>query len=473
MQPIITPAESARLDAAAPDPVEMLMERAGLGVALAAARMGAGYGSRVCVLAGPGNNGGDGYVAARYLAGRGASVCVHALGFPKGEHSPARNAGAAAAAAGVRMHQLGEVHRADLIVDALFGAGFRGELPEEAALWTDTTDPVLAVDVPSGLDAATGDVAGTAMTAAYTVTFHARKVGHLFGEGPERCGMVEVVDIGLDPAGETRAELLLCEEGDARRPTRARTAHKWSAGAVLVVGGSPGLTGAPLLAARASLNFGAGAAVVACPGALGPLYEGMAPGVMTAAVGKGERFAPADAAELLERAARFDVLALGPGLGPDQHEFVAAVVAGWDGGLVVDADGLNALPEPSAVADRTGDTVLTPHGGEFRRIAGTEPTYETAAEYAAAARATVVLKGNPTVVAGGERWVVASGGPELATVGTGDVLTGMIAALWAGGIGAEAAARSGAYWHGVAGAALASERTVTAELLADAVGRFG
>ncbi len=478
MKPVITPAESARLDANSPVPVATLMERAGVAVAVAAAGMGAGYGRRVAVLAGPGNNGGDGYVAARHLARRGAAVAVHALGYPRGDGGPARAAALAAVDEGVRVLPLDRPQPADLVIDALFGAGFRGELPAGAAAWARAGGRVLAVDVPSGLDAATGEVRGAAFTAERTVTFHALKVGHLLGEGPDRSGEITVADIGLPPypdpphlAGPGAGpELLLCEQEDAPLPARARTDHKWSAGAVLVVGGSPGLTGAPLLAARAALHFGAGSVAIACPGALAPLYEAMAPGLMTAAVGAGHRFDPSDLADLLERARRYDVLALGPGLGPDMDKFVAGLVEGWEGKLVVDADGLNALPPPRSVARRTGETILTPHGGEFRRMTGHPPGYEAAFDHARRARAVVLLKGNPTLAVGGEKWVITSGGSELATIGTGDVLTGMVSALWAQGLGAEAAARSAAYWHGRAGAALAETETVTAERLATAIG---
>ncbi len=478
MKPVITPAESARLDAAASEPVHVLMERAGLGVALAAAGMGARYGATVRVLAGPGNNGGDGWVAARYLARRGADVTVHALDFPKGDGA-ARRAARAADQAGVRTTTLGSPQPADLVIDAVFGAGFHGEVPDEVAAWARTETPVLAVDVPSGLDAATGAVHGTAFTAARTVTFHALKVGHLLGEGPERCGAVTVHDIGLPPyphpphlAEPGGPELLLCEDQDAPLPAPPRTAHKWTRGGVLVVGGSPGITGAPVLAAQAALNVGAGAAAVACPGGLAAVFEAATPGVMTVPIGGGQRFEPADATDLLDRARRYDVLALGPGLGAEQDKFVEAIVTGWTGKLVVDADGLNALPPPPALVDRSGETILTPHAGEFRRLTGAEPTYRSAADYAARSRSTVVLKGNPTFVVGGERWVVTSGGPELATIGTGDVLTGMVASLWAQGLGAETAARSAAHRHGLAGARLAAADTVTAERLAGHLGRL-
>jgi len=468
MQPVITPEESARLDAESSVPVDVLMDRAGYGVARAAAEMGIGYGSRVVVLTGRGNNGGDGFVAARYLVRRGAQVEVRSLGFPRGDFSPARRAATAAVRAGVAVESLGSPDRSwDLLVDAVFGTGFHGTLPENLHPWTELALPVLAVDVPSGLDGATGRVDGPAFTATRTVTFHAPKTGHLLGEGPDRCGRLTVVDIGL--AGE-RPELLQCEADDAPLPHRSRTAHKWSAGSVLVVGGAPGTTGAPVLAADAALRAGAGAVALACPEGLQPIYETMRPGLLTVAAAPGERFG-GDADAVLRRAERFDVLALGPGLGPVPETFVSSLLARWPGPVVLDADGLNALSSPEALAVRDGRLVLTPHAGEFRRLTGEEASYQAASRLAGATGTTVVLKGNPTFVLGAERWVVTTGGPELATIGTGDVLTGMIAAFAAGGLPVEVAARSAVYRHGLAGRRLAARTTVTAPELVDEVGR--
>lgn len=469
MQLVITPAESAVLDAAASDRIEQLMERAGLWVALAAADMGARYGRRVAVLAGPGNNGGDAYVAARYLARRGAAVTVHARGYPRGDSSAARRAAISAHHAGVRVVPLGAPAPADLVVDGLFGAGFHGSLPEDVLPWLGHTAPVLAIDVPSGLDASDGRVEGEGFFADRTVTFHARKVGHLLGEGPERCGQLEVRPIGLD--GGT-PELRLVEEGDARLPARRRRSHKWSAGSVLVVGGSPGLTGAAMLTAQSALHAGAGAVAIAVPGRWQATLAGMSPGVMTRAIGDGERFAPGDVADVLEYAARFDVMAVGPGLGPEQEKFVAELLNEWDGPMVLDADGLNAITDPSRLLGRRDDTIVTPHGGEFKRLTGDDPGYEAAVALGAATGAIVVLKGNPTfVAAGGAPWVVTEGGPELATIGTGDVLTGTIAAFRARGLEADAAAYSAAFWHGRAGRSLARSTTVTAEVLVEEIGR--
>lgn len=467
MKPIITPAESARLDQAASEPVEVLMERAGLAVAIAATRMGSGYGSRVIVLAGPGSNGGDGYVAARFLKERGAMVEVEAVAEPK-QASAARRAARKAVDRGVPVRPLGGPRAADLIIDAVFGAGFHGIVPGEVAAWSEGGPPVLAVDLPSGLDGTTGEVGGAAFTADCTVTFHALKVGHVIGEGPDRSGKVEVVDIGLE-GGEP--ELLLCEDEDAVVPERARDAHKWSAGSVAVVGGSEGIGGAALLAARSALEFGAGAVRLVCPGGLAGAYAAADPGVMTAPIGDARRLGPEDAAAVLEAVQRFDVVALGPGLGKGQGDLVAAVMEGCERPMVLDADGITAATVAGLSARRAA-TVVTPHAGEFERLSGEAASHLAAAELAAGTGSVILLKGSPTIVAGAPPWVVTSGGPELATIGTGDVLTGMVAALLARGLDPEAAARSAAHRHGLAGRALAARTSVTATALAGEIGRF-
>lgn len=468
MRLVITPEESNRLDAASVEPVEILMERAGLGVALAAVDLGVGYGSRVVVLAGAGNNGGDGYVAARYLQRRGVQVTVHALGYPRGDYSPARLASIRAVAAGVEVVELGEPEPADLIVDALFGVGFRGELPAAVRPWLEHDAPVVAVDVPSGLQALTGESSGDAFTADVTVTFHALKPGHLIGEGPERCGLIRLVDIGLQGGNP---ELRVCEVEDAPIPDRERTAHKWSVGSVAVVGSSRGMVGAGVLAARSALSAGAGSAAVVSPSAVQDQVAAMSPGLLTHGIGAGDRFQVADVADALEYTARFDVVVLGPGLGPDDG-FVQEFVAGRQGKLLIDADGINNLGGMQPLINRSAPTVITPHAGEFARLTGEAADYRTAMSVPDKAGTVVLLKGNPTFVLGAEQWVVTSGGPELATIGTGDVLAGLVGALWARGLDAEVAARSGAFWHGIAGAELAVRQTVTAEALSEMVGEL-
>ncbi|MGH8875005.1 MAG: NAD(P)H-hydrate dehydratase, partial [Acidimicrobiia bacterium] len=238
---------------------------------------------------------------------------------------------------------------------------------------------------------------------------------------------------------------------------------------VLVVGGAPGMVGATVLAGRGALRFGAGAVAVACPKTLQMAVAGPAPELLSYGLGEGEHFTSDLVTETLEVAERFDVLVVGSGIGRGQEVFVRGVAERWPGRLLLDADGINAV-DIDTLRSRSGPTVLTPHAGEFRRLAGSEPDYRAAVRLAEACGATVLLKGNPTIVTDRVPWVITSGGPELATIGTGDVLTGMVAALWARGLDPVAAARSGAHWHGRAGAYL--KGAVTADRLVAAVGQW-
>lgn len=453
MKPVVTADEYRRVDKAYTGDLIAAMDRAGHAVALAAARTGAGYGSHVAVLAGPGNNGGDGYVAARYLKDRGAFVTVHALAEPK--TTEARDAASKSTSAGVSVALLDEVTEADLVIDALFGGGARRGLPDEVLAWMDTAAPVVAVDYPTGLDADTGEVHERAFRAVETVTFGSLKTGHVRGDGPEHCGQVTVADIGIHGG---QPSMFIAEEDDAPRPSRKRDAHKWSAGAVLVLGGSPGLVGASILAARSALAFGAGTVYIA-----------------TSRVDEVQRIAPEIPAVTLEDAAdrlgRFDVVVAGPGLAEEDVELVQPVLAGGNR-AVLDAGGLT--PETLAAAKKGGgDVVVTPHDGEFSGIAGVGPGTYAVRSLAAREGIVVLRKGSPTMVSdGGLPILVTTGGPELATIGTGDVLAGMIAALWARGLQPGEAAVSAAYWHGVAGRELARHQTVTADVLSDYISAF-
>ncbi len=453
MRPLLTAAEYRRVDEAYPGDMSVAMDRAGHAVALAAVRQGAGYGKRVVVLAGPGNNGGDGYVAARYLRGRGAHVEVHALASPATELAKA--AATAARDCGVVVRDLEEPVSADLIIDAVFGGGGRPGASASLLAWMDTPDPVVAVDYPTGLDPDTGEVIEKAFHAIETVTFGTMKTGHVRGRGPDHCGTVTVADIGINGGAPS---MYIAEESDALRPPRRRTVHKWSAGAVLVVGGSTGLVGASILAGRSALGFGAGTVYLASKD-----------------LDRVQRSAPDLPAYDLERALdqldRFDVVVAGPGLASDDAESVRPLLAKARR-VVLDAGGLTPqLLEASK--DGGGEVVLTPHDGEFAGVAGTSPGVYSIRSFATREGVVVLRKGNPTMISdGGLPILVTSGGPELASIGTGDVLAGMIGALWARGLSPVQAAISGAYWHGVAAADLARTGTVTALRLAGHVGRF-
>ena len=454
MEPVLTAEEYRRVDKAWEGDLSAAMDRAGHAVALAAARHGAGYGKRVIVLAGPGNNGGDGYVAARYLKSRGAFVEIRSLGEPKTE--VAVEAAELAAAAGIPVAGLGPPDpEADLVVDALFGGGVRGALPGEVIEWMGTAAPVIAVDYPTGLDPDTGSVEERAFHAVETVTFGSLKTGHLMSLGPEHCGKVTVVDIGIEGG---RPAFYIAEETDAPRPGRDRTTHKWDAGAVLVVGGSTGIVGASTYAGRSALAFGAGSVVVASPRA--DLVHQIAPQLPT--------FEMADAESRLDR---FDVVIAGPGLAEADGDAARPLIAKAER-VVLDAGGLT--PELLAAATEGGaEVIVTPHAGEFTRLTGHGGGAYAARALARKHGVTVLFKGNPTIVSdGGIPVLVTSGGPELASIGTGDVLAGMIGALWARGLGPRQAAVSAAYWHGVAGSQLARRTTVTADLLTTAIGEY-
>ena len=453
MRPILTADEYRRIDSAYTGDLNVAMDRAGYAVALATTRAGATYGSNVAVLAGPGNNGGDGYVAARYLKQRGAAVEVLALAMPKTPEAIA--AAALAVAAGVRVRPLGALEEADVVIDAVFGGGGRADLPENVIGWMDTQAPVVAVDFPTGLDPNTGEVEDRAFHAFSTVTFQTLKTGHMRGQGPDYCGEMVVADIGIEGGDPC---MWLADESDAPRPGRPRKSHKWSAGAVMVVGGSTGMVGAAVFAGRSALHFGAGSVVVGSPRS--DLVTSLAPELPTFELKEAEA-----------RLDRFDVVIAGPGTSEDDQSMLAPILQKANR-IVLDAGGLT--PElVDASVDGGGEVIVTPHAREFERIAGVEGGPYSAKSLAEKKGIIVLLKGNPTTISdGSDPVLVDTGGPELASIGTGDVLSGMIGALWARGLDARSAAVSSVYWHGVAAADLATRETVTADEMSRHVGRF-
>jgi NAD(P)H-hydrate epimerase len=443
MIPIVTPEEMAAVDAAAPEPVEELIHRAAGAVAREALSiLGGAYGRHVVVLAGKGNNGNDGRVAARMLAGRGVRVrVVDVTDVPEGSRDAA-------------------MPSADLLVDAAFGTGFRGSWDPPAP----GAAPVLAVDIPSGIDGLSGAACGTPWHALRTVTFAALKPGLLQGDGPAHAGSVVVADIGLDVTG-ARAHLVEDADVVAWVPRRAPTDHKWRH-AVWVVAGSPLMRGAGWLCSRAAMRGGAGYVRASSPGVEVPDVPREAVGAPLPEEGWG--------AQVAEGAARFSAVVVGPGLGrrPGVRDELAALLGGTSVPVVLDADALVALGEEPL--DHDGPLVLTPHDGEHRALMGSLPgTDRLAAARAAAVHhgAVVLLKGPTTVVAepGGRALVSRSGDTRLATAGSGDVLSGLIGAhLTAGALPVEAAAAA-AHLHGVAGR-LAGEEGVVAGDVAEVLG---
>jgi len=452
VKPVLTADEYRRVDRAYQGDLDAAMDRAGHAVALAAVRAGASYGRRVSVLVGTGNNGGDGYVAARYLAGRGAMVSLRALGPPKTPE--ATRAAKSARAAGVQANDLGVPGGEDVVIDALFGGGVRGGLPQPILPWFEVDGPVIAVDFPTGLDPNTGKVAEQAFRAVETVTFGSIKTGHVLGRGPDMCGAVTVADIGIDGGNPS---MFLATEADTVRPVRDRKTYKWKAGSVLVVGGSAGLTGAAVLAARGAIRFGAGWVAIATPDR---------PTVVSNTV----EFPTFELDEAVSHVDRFDVVVFGPGLAEEDLERALPVVEKARS-VIVDAGGLVPIVL-GILEDREIDAVLTPHAGEFERMTGRPGGTFSIRALAAKLGGVVLLKGNPTRISdGGLPVLVTTGGPELATIGTGDVLAGMIAALRARGVDSINSAVTAAYYHGVTGAEISVRGPITASELADAVGR--
>jgi hydroxyethylthiazole kinase-like uncharacterized protein yjeF len=436
---LLTPDEMAQVDGASPGlgvPGYVLMENAGRAVVRAIqARFRP---CRTLVLCGPGNNGGDGYVVARLLAQDGWPVVVAALGSPRG--------GTDAARARQRWHGPNvafseqESARADLVVDAVFGTGLSRDLDSGLIKVLRAARQIAAVDVPSGLDGATGAVRGYAPQAVMTVTFFRLKPGHLLLPGRGLCGATVLADIGM-PAGvldAVRVRAFRNEPGLWPLPTLAPDAHKYARGHVTIMGGAE-MTGAARLAAGAARRAGAGLVTIAALGSA-EVYRAGAPGALVS---------EAPLADLLADRRR-TVWVCGPGLGAawSRKLWLELLAAGRM--VVGDADVFTAFAgDPDALR---GATVLTPHAGEFSRAFGPAGADRVAAVREAAARtnSVVLLKGADTIIArpDGVVSINASAPPWLATAGAGDVLSGLIAGLLAQGLTAWEAASAGAWLHG-------------------------
>ncbi len=457
MRPVVTVKEMQAIDAEARSFVDesTLVERAGTALATWCLRiLGGGYGRRIVVVAGKGNNGADGRVAADRLRRRGAGVKV----IPASE-APER---------------LGTQDKLDLVIDAAYGTGFRGSYNSPAV---PSGVPVVAADIPSGVNGDTGEASGGPLRADLTVTFAALKPGLLQGDGPLLAGSVEVADIGLD-AG--RARIWVVEDEDVVRllAPRERGAYKWQS-AICVVAGSPGMTGAAELCARAAYRAGSGMVRLGVPG------EDPAALGVTEAVGSNLS-SEGWVEDALTMARRCHAMVVGPGLGreKDTIEQVRELVARATLPVVVDADGLFALGSAAQVAQIVRERkthgapppVLTPHDGEYERMKGSPPAPDRISdvrELAGSTGAVVLLKGPTTVVAGpdGSVLLATAGSPRLATAGTGDVLSGVIGAFLARGLDPVDAAALGAHVHASA-AHLGPTEGLVAGDLAELVARW-
>ncbi len=485
-------------------PSIVLMENAGRAVAGAIeARFAARERRRVAVLCGRGSNGGDGLVVARVLAERGASATVVLLARGEDVRGDARANLDIARRLGLRVVEAPgtaawdacrpAVAGADLVVDALVGTGLRAPLEGlPAAVAADVNAagrPVVAVDLPSGLSADTGACIGAAVEARVTVTLGAPKVPLVVAPAADRAGEMVVADIGIparvvDELGGPRVELLTRGDLRVRLPARARDAHKGDCGRVAVVAGSPGKTGAARLAGTGALRSGAGLVTVATPAScVGPVA--VVPEYMTAALPETEDGTVRSTAAEVVLGLGADVVAVGPGLGvgPEPRALVRALVERVPGPLVLDADALTALAGDSGVLElrRGRVTVATPHPGEMARLAGMAVGEVQANRIGVARRFAeehgvhVVLKGARSIIAApsGAVRVNASGNPGMATGGTGDVLTGVVAAWLAQADDAEAATSLAVHLHGRAGDLAAQRVGETALVAGDVAEHLG
>lgn len=477
MKPILTPTESAALDRESRDrgiTVDQLMESAGHAVArAAAAAVGGTYGRRAVVVCGKGNNGGDGLVAARYLNRWGIAATVILLPDASSLRDPSATMLRRFDEMGGRVRPMTslsrELGRADVAIDAIFGTGFRGQ-PEDApaeaiAALNASGVPVVAVDIPSGVDGETGAVTGDAVFATMTVTFGAPKPGLLFHPSAARAGIVEVVDIGFPP-DLVQSDLWLVDQEDIADawPHRDPAGHKRRSGVVLVIAGSRRMTGAVRLVAEGAYRAGAGLVTVAVPEGILPVAQRLVTEgtFLPLPETDGGTVAAAAFDVIGPQLDAFDAVAIGPGMTAEKEtaSFVQQVVGNAPVPVVVDADALNAFAgHAEDLAGRQSDLVLTPHDGEFVRLAGGtvrelgDDRLGRLRKLSAEVRATVLLKGRPALVASpsGEVRLNPTGGPSLSTGGTGDVLTGIVGSLLARGLSSFDAATAGAFVHGVAG----------------------
>ena len=474
-EPLYTAEEMRAAEEAYEGPTLELMERAGS--ATADAILERYPDGSVSVWCGTGSNGGDGLVIARKLRAAGRDVQIRLLGDEERIEGDAAENLERARGAGIPF--VDELVETALVVDALFGTGFHGKPRKEAAAAIEELNAlgtrVVAVDVPSGVDASTGEIAGPAVRAELTVTFHGRKVGLVVAPGRFRAGEVVVADIGLEDS-ETRTHRVT-EDVLSLVPRRGPENNKYSSGSVVVVGGSAGKTGAACLAAEASLRAGAGICTACVPASLNIVFEQRLLEVLTRPCPDEDGVMTLDAADaVLEAAERAGAVAIGPGLGrtDGSRALVAYLLDRLDKPIVLDADGLWALVgHLNWVFSRDAPTVLTPHEGELAALLGRKSVWVRSRRLHAVQAgaddvgAVVLLKGADSLVAAPGRGVIVSdlGNPGLATAGTGDVLTGVVAAFLSKGLEPRLAAAAAAAAQGAA-ADVAAERHGSAGLLA-------
>lgn len=485
-------------------PSLLLMENAGGGVArVAQQRFGSLRGEHVLVFCGKGNNGGDGFVVARHLLNAGATITVILLASPRQLRGDAKTnfdilkrllqeSSDLLSIKPFTKALVSRLPKARIIIDAIFGTGFSGAVRQpflEAINWINGQNvPVLAVDIPSGVDGTTGVVMNTAVKAACTATFGLLKTGLLCNQGQDHVGDLEVIDIGIPDVVRHAATLktFLVEAGDVRSqlPRRPSTAHKYSVGKVFILAGSKGFTGAAYLCATAALRGGTGAVILGTPESVYPILgRRLTETIVTPLASTAEGSVAQTARKVIdEKLAWADVAVIGPGLSAnaETQDLLVSILREYEGRLVIDADALRAIARIGLknLKRLKASFVLTPHSGELARLIDI-PASEievnrvaVAREAASVSKATIVLKGGPTAVgvSDGSVFMNSTGNPGMATVGSGDVLAGVVASLWAQGMEQQAAAYCGVYLHGLAGDLARDaygERSVVAQDLID------
>ncbi len=487
----------------------ILMENAGLGVLR---EMSHRYGDLtraiLTVVAGKGNNGGDGFVVARHLYQQGIRVRVYLLGQKDKIKGDARTnllifekiGGevrelAHPKIAGAEIQELKSfLNQSLLIVDAIFGTGLtstRADLSEQIysqviTLMNESTRPIVAVDLPSGISSDTGEVLGTAVKADLTVTFGLPKRGHYLYPGAAYRGALRVVDIGI-PKSLVReipclVNLLTPEEISQKLPTRPADAHKGNFGHALVVGGSIGKTGAAAMAAQAALRMGAGLVTLAIPASLNSIMEQKLTEVMTVPLPEtsGQTLSLAAEKAILDIAQDKSVIILGPGLSthPETQELVRKLLHALRLPIILDADGINALAgHTDSLAQVKTKMILTPHPGEMARLLGTtsqkvqSDRLGIAQSFAQRYNVWLVLKGAHTIIAEplGSLHINPTGNQGMATGGTGDVLAGMMGGLISQCLDPLQASKGGVYLHGLAGDLAASQKGTMGMIAGDLI----
>lgn len=442
---------------------------------------------RITIVSGKGNNGGDGFVCARVLAEEGRTVTVFVLAGEKDLTPEAGEAFRKLKETPVKIVVLSpktltdlkaELDAADLIVDAIFGIGFRGVPRNPAAqvikLINQTSVRKLSVDIPSGVEADSGRVSGPAVRADKTITFICPKIGLLVGQGREYAGQVRLVDLNVPfdiIKTMSKTQVLTGDRIISLLPSRPREIHKKECGRVFVLAGSTGMTGAAYLTSQAAIKSGAGLVTLGIPSSLNPIMEVKLTEAMTLPLPETpvRSLDKKGLDQILEFSSAFDVLAMGPGLTvhPSTRSLVHELIVALQKPLVLDADGLNAVAsKPELFQRRSFPTIITPHPGELARLLGktADEIQENRLDLAQLAAkefgVNVILKGAQTVITDGRKTAInPTGNAGMASAGTGDVLTGMIASFWAQGAPTFDAACLGVYLHGLAGDLAAKELT--------------